>query len=1432
MSARELLLILRAQNQASGAVRRFANDLRGLGRIQELQLRRNQTAISQANIMRQRQRALNELESVTRGRRFLATQQEGIRLLNQQTSLRRSLANTTNQLAIAEKEHARRLRASGANALSTMRAAVAVERLRIRTMNYESQLKMLPSRLQSNAERMGDLTRRASLLGNELAILNQRNAELAKRMRIINKEISAARWDKAVLGARAIAHGGRLAQLAGLGLGAALGLAADAAAKFQERATLVATQTGRVGSGFRTVVRNAEFMRAGILRVMADSTSSMEQLSDAAYDIFSSLTLPAGGRGLNAGMAMLKQFSDAAVAGFTDVGTVGEGVIAVLNAFEEFKPTGGDVNRILNRMFAAVRFGRMSFAEFAQTLGTTAPAARAAGQSLDTMAGTIAFLSRPLGINKAAVGFARLTEILGRKKFVDNLKEAGVQVTTANGHMLQMPDIIENITKKFPALTKGGVKLVQFFKEMSGTEGTIQARRAFVFLAQQMDQYRTVLGQTVGDNNEFSRSLAAMAQTPAVRWRKALNQIRVLIIEIGSTVLPVLIQILEPIKDLVHWFQNLDKGTRDQIGRWLAWSAVVLLVGGTLAALVGTIGAIIATLGRLGFLFKSMTALIILAAAAVRALTGDFDSLKDAGSKAMDFMTGSWQGFLVGAALATAAILRVRTAMLSLTTAMAISRGGSAAAAGAGFLPMLIGRGRDAKAGLSAMRQYSKEGSKLTRVFRASAIGASLLPGPLKVAAVALAGFGVAALIWQRHAERMRRDTTKLAAEQGTLASQIRSATSAAQRFAGLGMGVRDFKRARLDIADINAQIKQLRQQLKGAEGDERGSIKRQIARLILDRADAYGALNQAAGKALGTIRNFNNFLNEQGTIAAMVEQKQRGIADQQKIIRDIQKQIRDMGITDMDSNLIPDLLLARISEARRRIAELRAQMQTLQQGSFQAGQTMANSFRVAVRDLVKIGELPKGITDGMIRDVMALQVKMGRILTRKEMKMVFRALIDPKSMANLPKQVQAFLRRQRKQRVEIEATVKLNRQKLGMDEKRFQAQKGIEFTPNLNKQRVQRQTQEFLGWFKANKKLPPFQASVSPAGSTLGRQLAEGIKAGFGTVNLSVAINATINKTIKDVRQDQEISSPSKKWARLVGAPIGQGVILGMLVAMNSITSEFKRGSPKWRADIRRQLVAAFNQAARDAGQNMADRMREIRDQLQGDFFEGIGELNELRVEWGVILNTRDLTANLQEQIANLRKYNQNWTALLNRKVPLKLLQQLQAMGPEGQAIISALASGSQEDLNAYVRAWQEAQRLLNRTARNQMRQQIRLWRRMGRNIAFGIMAGLRDEEQGMLNYFTRLFRRMFGAAVRFNRSRSPSKRYEGEGRNIVQGLRKGLRSGYGVTVPMPGVAPYRPSWGLAGNNGKMEMHVHAHHSESLMTTMERARFRWQNRR
>src|SRR3954470_3659522 len=101
------------------------------------------------------------------------------------------------------------------------------------------------------------------------------------------------------------------------------------------------------------------------------------------------------------------------------------------------------------------------------------------------------------------------------------------------------------------------------------------------------------------DSNEFTQSLKAMEKTTGVRWGVFVNQLKALALAIGASVVPALLRLAGPIQDVVKWWEKLDDSTKNQIGRWAAYAAAFMLVGGAFAFVSGTAVRLFAVLGRM-----------------------------------------------------------------------------------------------------------------------------------------------------------------------------------------------------------------------------------------------------------------------------------------------------------------------------------------------------------------------------------------------------------------------------------------------------------------------------------------------------------------------------------------------------------------------------------------------------------------------------------------------------------------------------------------------------------------------------------------------------------------------------------------------------------------------------------------------------------------
>ena len=478
-------------------------------------------------------------------------------------------------------------------------AVTAQEKLNAQTAESNTRMAEHRANLQANAQ---------SLAQNSQKFKELAQAEKAFKMERIGQATH-------LLGSM-----GRQLQLVGFGAAAALGFAANSAANLSTQVTLATTQY----KNNVTQIKQASDVNFGaIIKDMQQFPASADDMAKSLYDIFS--TLNVNGR---QGRDILYQVNKAAVAGQLSVQDATQGVLSVLSNFKEIGQNAKGTEGALNRMFAAVRFGRVTMQQFATSLQTTAPAANQTGQTFNNLAGSVAFLSRSLGINKASVGYARLLQQLTSTKMVEGLKKHGISVRDAAGHYKQLDVIMGEINQKFPELAKGQESAQNFFKTISGTTGTIQGARAFTSIITNIGGYRDILHKTIGDNNEFQKSFHALNQTAGVQFAKALNVLKSLWLELGRAAIPTIAKLFKPIGELADKIASLDKPTQDAVGRILAIGVAITAITGVVLSLTAALGgALLIFMSIGGGVLLGITAGFLALGAAIYLIIENWDKL-------------------------------------------------------------------------------------------------------------------------------------------------------------------------------------------------------------------------------------------------------------------------------------------------------------------------------------------------------------------------------------------------------------------------------------------------------------------------------------------------------------------------------------------------------------------------------------------------------------------------------------------------------------------------------------------------------------------------------------------------------------------------------------------------------------------------------------
>lgn len=1382
LNARELLLVVRAQNQASGALRRVGRDMQNLSRVRTMQLKQGKLALAQETLMRQRQRALRDLQSVTTGSRAINLAQRAQRIeqaraaLNQRytrhlrdrvalenaAATARSRVSRINDQLYARETQYRDLqerlrksaiaRAAAEKHLSTVtkarkggipeaRAGLAgaqlaeaqtlrriesVQRARSRLVergalsaagltdiraksaalastyaNLGRQQGILTNRTKAHAAAQRELGMRANELKSELSTVNQRLRINAIEQNEIAKAIRIQRWDRLGTAGRTVQHLGRVMQYAGMIGGAALGFAANAAAKYETKVTLAATQTRKAGQSIASTAKNSEYLQKQIIGLMKQFPATSDEMSASAYDIYSSLDIS-----LHGGVKLLKLFNQAAVAGQTSLDEVSQAGITVMNDFRIGVP---GMSKAFQTMFAAVRFGRMTFKQFVAMMPQLSPAFSAAGYGLTEMAQAAAFMTRVMpNTRMAATSLARLTEMLARKDFIAGAKKMGVSVTNLHNRLLPLPVVIQRLAKGFPAIGrairagKGDVALANLYKDITGlssktgrggTQGTIQGRRALIFLITQLGLARKVYKQVAGDHDEFTKSLAAMEKTSGVTWGVFINRLKAIALEIGIAVLPAFARLGEYVTRAVDWFDNLDDGMKSNIAQWGVYGSVVLLAAGAVAFLLGPLVRLVAFMGGRGFLTVGLFAALAASIVIVDALHGKIHSLTDIMNSLVGAMTShGWQGWVVGLAAITAGVLKLRNALIT-TSAV------SAAGGGTGMFAGLVGLGRGARNVGATARMVGQDVraaqgmGKMRALVSGVAASAALIPGSFLLVAAAIAAVVGGVVLWKHHMDGVEKSAARVREQIERTKIAAQTPVRAAGRLGGLVGATGDLIQARAQAQAMDRQISQAR---------KRGAGRDELASLYVDRARALDILDAATHRAnvafvamsqslQGQARNMQGLGAAQVRLNSLHRERTRLMQQLQAIEKGEAPTVRG-GMVANQSQLAKQL-----EDVNRRIKLTQATWQRYLAGIRQGSAGLQTNFNKIVAGFTRLGQLPK-VSPRAIQDMFKFALQKGRMLTLPEMRAFIKAEIDPKSA---PAAIRRFIAQMNRQRVQLKVKAELDKKSAASGKNFLKAigDPSVKIKiPSVTAQ-AKKQHNQVAAVFR--KTIPQtVKIKVSPPNFyNIGFQIASGIGNGIdaGTASVVIpAVNRLIAATQRAAAARAEVKSPSRLFARTIGIPIVQGIIRGMLSQQNQIEK-----AAILTIDL---FNGAFLQARQDAVKDYdplkAEKLLQQADDAMKRFRKKHHKIDLIRAkeyqrkaEKVDPIGIKDIIKDTEQGARKMEQFNQAIARLAKRGAPKQMLEDLRNLGIEGLKYILLLANSSPKELRKFEAAWKKMQ-------------------------------------------------------------------------------------------------------------------------------------------
>jgi hypothetical protein len=270
-----------------------------------------------------------------------------------------------------------------------------------------------------------------------------------------------------------------------------------------------------------------------------------------------------------------------------------------------------------------VRKGVGTYEEFASTIGRSIPSAQRAGQSVESLAGMLAFLTRNgLSAAMASASAGRAFDAFSNPKVVQRLEAMGVVMRDANGEFRDIGGVMADLQQKLGDLSAPdrAATLADIF---AGAGGTIQARRFFDLVlkdGESVKQFQGLVEDMKNAAGEFQESYETMANTTVNKTQVLKNNWELFRIEVGEAVTPILIKLMEVVMNLLQWWNGLDESTRKTIiMAGLVTTGLTILVGVVLT-LAGAFLLLTGAAAALGITVTALlgwVALIVIAIAAV-----------------------------------------------------------------------------------------------------------------------------------------------------------------------------------------------------------------------------------------------------------------------------------------------------------------------------------------------------------------------------------------------------------------------------------------------------------------------------------------------------------------------------------------------------------------------------------------------------------------------------------------------------------------------------------------------------------------------------------------------------------------------------------------------------------------------------------------------
>jgi TP901 family phage tail tape measure protein len=423
---------------------------------------------------------------------------------------------------------------------------------------------------------------------------------------------------------------------AGIAYAGALGVkwlvdSTNAAGDYNTQVAYTKTQTDKVQVSLK------ELSKIG-LDLAKTIPVPFEEIQGGLYDIFSSMdvTVPQA-------QNLLTEFSKAAVAGQTDLQTAGKGTIAILNAW---KLPATEVNRVNDVMFRLVQKGVGTYTQFSSAIGRAIPSTVRAGNSIEDLAGMMAFMTRNgLSTAQAATSAGRAFDAMSNPATEEHMKDIGLSVRNAKGEFKPMAQVVEELNGKLKNMT-APERADALKKLFLGSGGTIQARRFFDLAIPGFKELNLRTKEMHDSAGTMEGAYKTMFDTPQAQMQLMTNKYQAMRVEVGDRLLPIKMKLVEIIMKVLDAWDRLSPGTQKFIVIAAAVASVLTVLVGILVIVAGGILMIMGAAALAGVALSTVAVVIGVVIAVIVAIIAVAWLLYDNWDAIMSWFREQWDLFL------------------------------------------------------------------------------------------------------------------------------------------------------------------------------------------------------------------------------------------------------------------------------------------------------------------------------------------------------------------------------------------------------------------------------------------------------------------------------------------------------------------------------------------------------------------------------------------------------------------------------------------------------------------------------------------------------------------------------------------------------------------------------------------------------------------